>query len=55
MSEGQPSCSAKTTTEDGETVRKIVDYSLTILMSAEEENIVDDGFANIRPNERTLN
>jgi len=55
MSEGQPSCSAKTTTEDGETVGKMVDCSLTILMSAEEENIVDDGFANMRPNERTLN
>lgn len=55
VSEGQPSCSAKTTTEDGETAGKMVDYGLTILLSVEERLSIAAGFANLRPNERTLN
>ncbi len=55
VSAGQSSCSAKTTTDDGETVGKMVDYGLTLILSVEQRRAIAAGFATLRPNEQTLN
>ena len=55
LTEGESSCNARTTTEDGETVGKMVDYGLTVPLSIEEEDIISAGFATLRHSEQSLN
>lgn len=55
LTEGEPSCNARTTTEDGETVGKMIDYGLMVPLSMEEEDIISAGFATLRHNEQSLN
>ena len=52
--EGEPSCNSRTT-EDGETVGKMIDYGLTLPLSIEDEDIISAGFATLRHSEQSLN
>ena len=55
LTEGVPSSKTRTTTEDAETVGKMVDYGLTIPLSSKDEDIISAGFATLRHYEQSVN